>query len=414
MSKFSQQLSQKQLLTLSLNQSMRLSLELLQMNSLQLKAYLEKELLDNPMVEVEYQEYHGGGKELIEMEDTSKSLMEELLLQLPKEASIYVIEGILQNCDRNGYLQCTIEDLAKTMKTSIAEIEQQLSYLQKCEPYGIGAKDLSDCLCIQLKQLYPSAELAYRLAQKHLEDIARGRMEKLAQRYRVSKQAVLKAVQLIRQLEPRPALPYDMEHISYIKPDAIIVNEEGQLQLRMPSYFNIKEQEYYKNNALDQADLTYIKEKRAQGKMIIECLQHRKQTLHDIMEVMILVQQDYLLRHTAKKVLRMREVADTLGVHETTISRAMKDKYYQYEGICYPMHNLLCKQVHDSSKDEVVLRMTALIEAEDPRHPLSDEVLSQLLKEEGIRCSRRTIAKYRSEHHILDSQARKRKVDAHG
>ncbi|WP_416324962.1 RNA polymerase factor sigma-54 [[Eubacterium] hominis] len=410
MSAFSQKLSQKQLQTMSLSYGMKLSISLLQLNSLQLKEFLEKELMENPLYEIDFFEpsnvhYHQD----FDIADEQHSLQEELLLQInDKHLNLGILEMILQNCDGNGYLLVTKEELADKLHSPLPQVEYVLELIHQCMPYGIASKDLSECLYLQLKQMYPDHTLAQQLVIYDLQDIAKNRMEKLAQKYHVEKQAIKEAILLIQTLDPRPASSYDMEHIQFVKPDVILKMKEEELQIIMPHYFNIKEYDYDKGYDFNKEDKHFIKEKREQGKVIIDCLNRRKETLYAIMSVLVEVQQGHLRYQKPLNYLRMVDVAEALSVHESTISRAMKDKYYEYNGIVYPMKNLLCKQVHKTSVDSIYLMLRKLIEQEDRHAPLSDRQLSECLKEQGITCSRRTIAKYRMEHHIPNTQTRRR------
>lgn len=417
MSTFSQKLTQKQIQTMSLSYGMKLSLELLQLNSLQLKEYLEKELLENPLYEVDMPEHvSSGSHQDWDIIDEHRSLEEELLQQInDPHLNLAILELILQNCDHNGYLMVGKEELAQRQHVSVSEVETVLKLIHQCMPYGIGAKDLSECLYLQLRIQYPQEELSQQLVQHDLEDIAKNRMEKLARKYHVEKQDILDALVLIQSLDPRPASAYDMEHITFVKPDVLLQLQEDEVMIMMPNYFNIKEQDYYKGYDLSKEDQSFIKEKRQQGKVIVDCLARRKETLHAIMQVMVEVQKEHLLYQKPLNYLRMVDIAEALSVHETTISRAMKDKYFELDGQIYPMKSLLCKRVHEASVDHIFMIIKELIDQEDAHLPLSDQKLSDLLKQQGITCSRRTIAKYRMDHQIPNTQTRKRiKESTHG
>lgn len=411
MSAFSQTFVQKQLQTLSLSYGMKLSLQLLQLNSLQLKTYLEKELMDNPMFEVDMPMQYATGQHMDfwDIPDESRSLQTELLLQIKDQhCNLALIEGILHHCDRNGYLLLKKDALAHELHVSLPELHHHLKLIHSCEPVGIAAADLSECLMLQLQHQYPKEWLALQLAQHDLQDIARNRMEKLAQHYQVTQKEILHAVKVIQSLDPRPASAYDLEHITFIKPDVLLTAEDGNITIAMPNYFQIVEQDYYKGHSLNPEETAYIKEKQQQGRAILDCLHHRKQTLSAIMQVMVEKQEAFLLHQGHLSYLIMREIGEALSMHETTISRAMKDKYFEFEGVVYPMRSLLCKQVHHTSVNEILFLIKELIAQEDEEKPLSDQMLSQLLQEKGIRCSRRTITKYRDEHHIPSTQTRKR------
>lgn len=411
MSAFKQKFVQKQLQTLSLSYGMKLSLELLQLNALQLKEYLEKELLDNPMFEVDMPSdmSYQTKDEQWDIADSGISLEEELLFQIQDEKiNLALLEGILHNCDRNGYLQVTPQELAASFHTTLKEIMYTLQCIHGCVPYGIGAQNLKECLMIQLEHQYPEDTLAMQIVQHHLEDIAKNHMEKIAQACHVSQTQVKEAVQRIQTLNPRPGAAYDLESAVFVKADIILEREDDNIRIIMPHYMTIREVDYYKGYAGTNEEKEFMKEKQAQGKAIMECLQHRQKTLHDIMQVMVNTQKRYLLHEGSLSCLRMREIGEELSMHETTISRAMKDKYYEYEGQVLPLRTLLCRQLHDTSVDDVVGMIQNMIEEEDHHAPLSDQNIADALKKMNVTCSRRTIAKYRMERHIPSAQTRRR------
>lgn len=413
MSVFKQRFAQKQIQTLSLSYNMKLSLDLLQLNSLQLQQFLEKELLENPMFEVDMPiQFSSNSYDEFDIMDTKKSLQDDLFMQIKdKKVNLAIIEGILRQCDHNGYLCISKEELADHLQISMVDLTICLTCIHNCIPYGIAAESVSECLAIQLEHRYPEADLTRQLVEHHLEDIAKHYFDKLAKQYHVEQAEIKRCVEQIQTLDPRPASSYDMENMVFVKPDILLEVVDECVSIIMPNYFNIKEQEYYKGYNLDKADASYIKEKRAQGKAIISCLENRKETLYRIMQVMIEKQALYLLHKGHLKYLIMKDIAETIGVHETTISRAMKDKYYEFEGQVYPLYKLLCKQLHDMSIDDVIKALKELIKLEDPLQPLSDQSIVTMLNEKGIACSRRTIAKYRMEHQIPNAKTRKRRKE---
>lgn len=416
MIKFSQKLVQKQAQNLSLSYGMKLSIDLLQMNSLQLKEFLEKELAENPMYELEMSSsFSFSMQEEFDIIDQSISLRDELLFQIKNRyVNLALLETILHNCDRNGYLLVDDATLAKQMHVSVQEVQQCINDIHDCEPYGLVARNLSECLSLQLQHIHPNESLALSLVKNDLEDIAKNHLDKLAKKYCVQQTDIRKAIVLIQSLNPRPASEYDLENTVFVKPDVILQNNDGEIEIVMPSYFNIKENEFYKGMSLDKDEKDFIKEKYNQGKMIVESIQKRKETLHIIAQVMVKKQQAYLLHKGPLQYLILKDIGELVSMHETTICRALKDKYYEYEGTIYPFKTLLCKKLNNTSVHEVYKMIKVLIEKEPKDVPYSDQKISNLLKEKGFICSRRTVAKYREDLHIPSAQSRKRlKEKAH-
>lgn len=407
--KFTQKLQQRQLQNISLSYGMKQSIELLQMGTMQLRDYLEKELEENPMVEVEMNErLYLGSDENLDIEDKRESLQDELMKQLlyAKEKVNYKIaEYIVNLLDGNGYLHDSNEGIAQKMKCRVTDVEFTLAQIQCLYPKGVGARSLSECLLLQLDET--NSDLCKNLIKNDLEDIARARYEKLCAKYNVDKKMLIDAILEIRNLDPKPASAYSTEKTVFVRPDLILKRNDNEIEILIPAYFNVRVNEYYREKNLEKEDRKFINEKIQQGKMIMECIHRRNQTLHNIMYTIVKKQEQYLLKTGEMNPLRMQDIAEELQCHETTVSRAMKDKYFEYENTIYPMKSLLNKGIQGKAVSEIKNKIKELIADEDKEKPLSDQKISDYLKVEGYQCSRRTVVKYREEMRIASAPHRK-------
>lgn len=408
MGQFKQQMSLKQSLQFSLSLEMKMSCELLQLNAIELKEYLEKELMDNPLYEVEYKGFFCSDSKS-DIIDQKKSLQDEIRVQIKSDSDIYYyIELILNNCDKNGYLVCNISEIAKSMSLDLKKLKQALNVLHDCIPYGIASKDLSECLCIQLKHLYPNEKIAYQLAKNYLNDLAHNYTDKLLKQLKCNREQLAQAIQLIQSCNPRPASDYDQIRNVYIKPDVLLVNENDKIEIQMIEYFTIKENKFDLNHFTND-EKKYIYDLKKQGRMIQNCIQRRQESLKAIMDILVNEQQSFLLHKGVLKTCLQKDLALKLRLHETTISRALKDKYFEFEGTIYPIKSLICKGIHDNSKAFYDSLLFDIIQSEDKTKPYSDEQLSKIMHQKGYDISRRTIAKYRDQMKIPVASKRKLK-----
>lgn len=409
--KFTQMLQQKQLQNLSLSYGMKQSIELLQMGTMELRDYLEKELEENPMLEVEINErLYLGNTNDFDVENNQESLQDELMKQLlySKEKVNYILaEYIVNLLDGNGYLMDSCEDIAKYTQYSYHDVIQTLHQIQSLYPKGVGARNLSECLLLQMDET--NSHLCKQLIKEDLQDIASAHLKKLCEKYNVDDEELKDAIMEIRNLNPKPGAIFSNEKTNFIRPDLFLEKKDGMIEILMPQYFNIKVNDYYREINLEKEDKKFVNEKIQKGKMIIDCIDRRNKTLNNIMSVLIKQQQDFLLKQGDMKPLKMLDIANALDCHETTISRALKDKYYEFENVVYPMKYLLNKGIQGKSVTEIKNVMKEIIGSEDKKYPLSDQKITDILNEKGYRCSRRTVMKYREEMSIVNALNRKEK-----
>lgn len=330
---------------------------------------------------------------------------------------------LIGNLDENGYLSGPLADMARDLGLEEAEAERLLALLQQFEPTGVGARDLRECLELQLRAQQaadPNAAppLVWRLVRDHLGDLAAGRSAALARPLGVSLADLERAREHIRSLEPKPGRAFAAGHeTDYVIPDAsiervdgdfiVLMNDQSAPRLVLSQAFR---------QALHQADDSvrrYVEGRLQEGLWFLRALEHRRLTVYRVVEAVARWQQRYLEEGTeALRPLTLRTIGEELSLHESTVSRAVAGKYVQTPRGLKPLSFFFVGGVagpggEGISSTSVKKRIERLISGEDPRHPLADDAICRRLQDEGIALSRRTVAKYRQELGVPSSGKRR-------
>ena len=450
-------LSQKLVMTPQLCQA----ITILQLSALDLAELVQQELLDNPVLDqvdppekeivlpvdtepvptpapdyFDWADYfsEGGSRGLYTRNDAGEpenrdvaacgmSLHEHLELQLDfapltereKTAGCYLIGCI----DDNGYFTGTVEDAAAELKLSILKVESLLTLIQGFDPAGVGARSLQECLRIQIRQRGVDDPLIVRLIDEYLEAAASGRYAWIAGRIGVTAEDVRKAMQLIRTLNPKPGSEISAgSPCSYVVPDITVRKIDGEylILINDTQVPGLRVNPYYKRMARDtDGDARkFIEGRIGSALWLIRSIEQRRQTLHKVMQTIIDLQPNFFdigSRHLLP--MTMKQVADRVGVHESTVSRATANKYVATAHGLFSLRSFFSAGVSavdgsTMSATRVKREIRELVAAEDPIHPLSDQALTELLTKQGIAVSRRTVAKYREELEIQPSYRRKK------
>ena len=368
------------------------------------------------------------GKEVRSLEATLKSetsLAEYLLWQLSltvhdeleKEIGTYLIGNI----DDDGYLQCQTEEVATVLGCDEAQICAVLSVIQSFDPPGIGACNLQESLLIQLRHLEMDDSLASKIVQQCLSQLDERYFQKIAKSFGVTINEVIAAVGLIRTLDPKPGSRFNSPRIEYITPDVVVVkvdddyqvvlNEDGMPNLRINVlYQNVLRQ----NDGMQSETREYLEEKFRSAVWLMKSVEQRRQTLLRVTKSLCKFQREFLDKGLAYlKPLVLKDVADDIGMHESTVSRVTTNKYvYTPQGVFelkFFFHSGLESLEGDAmssvSVKDIIRKAVA---AEEPRKPLTDQQLMMILEAKGLKIARRTIAKYRQELRIPPASRRKR------
>jgi len=354
-----------------------------------------------------------------------RSISEHLLLQLytstADEKVIEMGDFIIGNLDENGYLQVSLEEVAAETHVPIEEAEKALGLIQSFDPAGIAARDLKECLMLQLRDRNQEQGLAALIVSHFLKELEGKKWNEIARKLNVPLDAVKEAIVQLSKLDPKPGRSFSTQDPQYIIPDILIhklegnyiiaLNDEGLPRLRISPYYRkmIRERSWDSPETRE-----YIEEKMRQAVWLIRSIGQRQRTLHKVAESLIKFQKRFLddgIRYL--RPLTLKEVAEDISMHESTVSRITSNKYiYTPQGIFelkYFFHRGLSS--HDGeviSSVNVKEQLRRIIDEEGNGGPISDQKLARLLNDRGIHISRRTVAKYRAQLKIPSSNRRKR------
>ena len=401
----------KQNMKLILTQDMKLSMNILEMSSSNLKELIEKEVNKNPMLEIVYSPHsnsHSTDEEttspldFISKEKSLFDFLEEQLsyLKLSKKFRD-ICYYIINNLDDRGYLSISKSDIKKIFKISTKELQEVFNIIYSLEPHGIGAENLKDCLKIQLTIKDKKDPILFSIIDNYLEDLGDKNFEFIAENLNISADRIKRYLSLIQTLDPIPARGYFVGNKTrYIVPEAkieiidktlkVTLNEEAFPKIKLSSS-DISDKTNYQN-ALN----------------LIKAIEKRYITLEKILNLLIVKQFDFFfLGKEHLKTLTLKDIASELNLHISTISRAIKEKFIET-----PQGIIEIKSLFIGSSESIIIKklIEEFIHDENKYFPLSDEKISYLLKNKGFSIARRTVAKYRDELGILSTRERKIKT----
>ena len=330
-------------------------------------------------------------------------------------------ELVIGNIDDNGFLQSTPEEMALNSGMPREDFEKMLALIQSFYPPGVGARDLRECLLIQLQRQEKENTLEYKIVSEHMEDLGRRRFPEIARRMGVSVEDVQKAAGNIARLNPRPGQVFAAAPQNYVLPDVIVEKVDGEYQITLNNEQipHLRISNLYKDiiasgNTQSSEVKDYIRDKIRGGKFLIRSIHQRQQTIFNIAQQIVSRQRDFLEHGPSHlKPMIMREVADAVGVHETTVSRAVSGKYMAtpqgvFETKYFFTSGYQTATGESLSNISVKEAILDLVKHENGSAPLSDHEMVEILSERGIPIARRTVAKYRDELNILPSHMRRK------
>jgi RNA polymerase sigma-54 factor len=390
--------------------------QILQMDVQQLLAHIEKISFENPLIDTDemIETSSDVGKEFdIDSlsRKTEQTLKEVIHWQLINKDihNKELVESLVDLLDDNGYLRLSINDICTYLKCDEKEYLEAKDTLSKLDPPGLGANTLKECLLLQLERLKETEDihLTKILVDECLEDLSKSHYHAVSKKLGISQNKVRELLQIILTLNPRPASNYSSSlEVNYPVPDIII--KDGIVQLNPVIYKDINiNTGYLSLEAESKETKKYIESKLKQVSWLQQCLSQRKNLIYDIAVFLLDYQQDFFMNGGACHPLLQKDLAMLLGVHESTISRAIKDKYIYCDKGFILLSDLIPKGTEDNSVDSIKETIKEVINNEDKIKPLSDQKITTLLKDKGIEISRRTVAKYRSELNIPDASGRK-------
>lgn len=458
---FDLKLTQEQKLVMTME--MQQSIKLLQMSSYELLQHIDKELQENVVLEVdsnvenikednfknnELAEYRNLVKYLefdsynsrtysqdeekeqisplnfISSKPTLKDYLRDQVMYSGASKSLqYMCNYIIDNIDARGYLDKEIvEEASKELGVSYEWVERSLEIIQSLEPAGIGARTLSECLLIQLERKGIQNEVLERIINNYLFEISKGKYQQLSKILNIQPREVQEYEDVIKGLEPKPSRGFFTgEEIGYVVPDVYIRKLDGEYIVLMNESIlpKLMINNTYKNVlefSEDKNAIEYVKEKINSAMFLMKSIESRKNTLCRVMEEVVKAQREYFEKgESFLRPMTIKFIAQKLDMHESTVSRAIRDKYVALNsGEIKKIKSLFTSYVNVNSEDvstnNVKNMIEKIIEGENRGKPFSDSVICERLNKLGVDISRRTVAKYREELGIKSSSQRKRLV----
>ena len=442
--------------TIALSQKMIQSTEILQMGSVELENYIKELAVENPVVDLDDQkEMPGSGDELLrklewlsrsdeqnrvyysqdydhdegdrwnfyidEGEDLADYLMSQLIGSDYSQRQMEVLNYMALCLDSKGYLTETPEDIASRFGMDLEEVYSLLFVLQGLEPAGVGARNLKECLLLQMDRQGIEDMTVRTVVTDYLELLGKNQLHVIARKMKVSTDEIALAGKVIKALNPKPGSGFSSrEHLKYITPDVVVVHLGGYYEILLNEYMypKISINNYYlkllKNNDSKETK-NYVNEKVHQAQWIMNCISQRNRTLMNVTKEILDVQGQFFLRGPGNlKPMKLSDIASRLNIHESTVSRAVRDKYMQCSWGVYPLNYFFSKGIAAGTAlasvtpEDVKRSIHEIIDGENKKKPLSDRLIAQALDVKGIHISRRTVAKYREEEGIKDASGRKK------
>jgi RNA polymerase sigma-54 factor len=448
-------LHQEQVQKLVLTPELRQAITILQYSAQDLVSFLENEMQSNPIVEwdeagLDFETEKWDWSEIAKLQGNTKGeyvryrseeqrnwteqqsrigislsehLLEQLLLVSCDTNIRKVATYIIYSLDENGYLKLDAAEIAALCGVSTEQVEQAIELVQSFEPTGVGARTLQECLLLQLYQKkgidMETMNLLEVFISNHLQDLADGKWSRIAQALQVSPQTVQTLADLIKTLDPKPGRWYSNVRPMYVIPDVTVERVSGQYVVivndRLVPHIRINDTYRKLINSDTQEAKEFVTKKLTSALSLIKSLEQRRQTMYKVTTAIVEYQRDFFdYGITHLKPLTMKQVAEQVGLHESTVSRAVNDKYVQTPRGIFELKFFFSSGVSRwdgegaSSAESIKAQIRKLIASENPLKPYSDQKLADLLERNGVRISRRTVTKYREEIGIPSTNQRKR------
>jgi RNA polymerase sigma-54 factor len=378
-------------------------------------------------------------RDMTQLDSAGTTLYDHLLRQLHvtelDERGLELGEYLIGNIDTNGYLTMPVEEIAEHFETTVEEIEKVLTVIQTFDPTGVGARDIRECLMIQIRSMAEPDESLLTLVRDHFDDIAHRRHRQIARAMKITEKRAVDLCERISHLEPKPGRAVSNESPQYILPDVVVnkidgkyyiaLNEGRTNHLRVSSYYRQKFQSMISSrgkgsvdadgvdSAKAEADTEYIKKKFNDAVVLIRNIERRKGTILKIAHSIMERQSDFLekgIEHLHPMTLK--DIAEEVGMHEATVSRVTSNKWVETPRGTFRLKYFFSSGLEtddgeSQSSRSIRNRIQEMIEAENRKRPLSDQKIADTLKAEGIKIARRTVTKYREQMKILPTNMRR-------
>jgi RNA polymerase sigma-54 factor len=376
----------------------------------------------------------------VDSRDLGDHLREQVaLLELtPRQALL--ADEFIGNVAEDGYLACSLEQITQGVNDvvkaaaeaserddeelpfyTMAESEEMLGIIQGLDPAGVGARDLRECLMLQLREAGLEQSVPYRLVRDCYDELINHRWSEISKRFGISPSDVQRAADEIAKLDPKPGLVYSDRSDNYIIPDLIVDKIDGKYHvfLNDANFPRLKLSRVYQEIARDKKKFDgenkeFISNKLNSANWMIQAIEQRRQTMLKVMNYIVERQRDFFEKGVQYlKPLTLREVAEVISMHESTVSRVTNEKFVQTPRGVLPLKFFFSSGLSTTDGEDVSARgikaqIEKLVAEEDPKHPLTDQAIVNILKETGVQIARRTVAKYRDQLGVLSARMRKR------
>ena len=377
----------------------------------------------------------------VDTRDLSDHLLDQITLLDLNERERTLADEFIGNINEDGYLACPLEEIVRGINEMIekaaeeaglpedrelplytmAEAEKMLATIQALEPPGVGARNLRECLMLQLKDAGLEQSVPFRLVRDCFDELINHRWSEISKRFGISPSDVQKAADEIAKLDPKPGLMYSSASDNYIIPDLIVDKIDGRYHIFLndANLPRLKLSKAYQEIARDKKKFEgenkeFISNKLNSANWMIQAIEQRRQTMLKVMNYIVDRQRDFFEKGVQYlKPLTLREVAEVINMHESTVSRVTNEKFVQTPRGVLPLKFFFSSGLSTTGGEDVSARgikdqIQKLVENEDPKHPLTDQAIVNILKESGVQIARRTVAKYRDQLGVLSARMRKR------
>lgn len=454
--KIGYELTIEQTQKLSMTPELIQAIQILQYNNQELNEYIDKELLENPILESEYHKESDTEIDIDSLRDQliqadenveaykqweshstsdeysyenfvafnytlTEFLIEQLHFSSLKGQDAEIGRYIIENIDDNGYLSMSLEDICSVLDVDLDSCERVLDLIHTFEPSGVGARDLNECLIIQLASLGELTDEIEFIISNRLKDLADNKYALISKEVGISLTEVQGIADLIKTLEPKPGRGFDSDNsIKYILPDIYVEETNGEYivsandgstpSLHISSYYNSLTEEAKSDKELSN----YLNNRFNSAMWLMKSIEQRKKTIYNVASAIVQFQNEFFAKgERFLKPLTLKQIAETVGVHESTVSRAINGKYMQcprgvFELKYFFTGGILNEDGSGVSSNSIKSMIKEFVDTEDDKKPLSDSKILEMLHEKGIDISRRTVAKYRDDIGILPSSKRRR------
>jgi RNA polymerase sigma-54 factor len=372
--------------------------------------------------------------------DLSDHLRDQIALLDLDPRQMLLAEEFIGNINEDGYLACPVEDIRQSINEVVVEaaeatdrdpddvpvyteeeVFRMLEVVQGLDPAGVGARDLRECLMLQLRDAGLEQSVPFRLVRDCFDELINHRWSEISKRFGISPTDVQKAADEIAKLDPKPGLMYSDASDNYIIPDLVVEKIDGKYHvfLNDANLPRLKLSRAYQEIARDKKKFEgenkeFISNKLNSANWMIQAIEQRRQTMLKVMNYIVERQRDFFEKGVQHlKPLTLREVAEVISMHESTVSRVTNEKFVQTPRGVLPLKFFFSSGLSTTGGEDVSARgikdqIQKLVENEDPKHPLTDQAIVNILKESGVQIARRTVAKYRDQLGVLSARMRKR------